>query len=299
VLVTGAQGFVGGFLQEHLRDMDDEVVAPKVDVTDFDAMASAMRDARPGAVYHLASLTHVGESWDAPAETFRVNAMGTLSVLEAARALNPTPRVLIVGSAEMYGGVRPDELPLTERSPLRPATPYAVSKVSAEYLGVQAWLGYGTPVLRVRPFNHVGPGQSSRFVVSSLARQIVIAERAGASSLRVGNLSARRDYTDVRDVVRAYRLLVERGTPGEVYQVCSGVDLAVRDIAERLLALSKVRLELEVDGSLVRPVDVPVLRGDPSKLESVTGWRPRIDLEATLADTLDWWRANIDTAPPD
>lgn len=295
MLVTGAQGFVGGFLQQHLREMDDEVVAPKVDVTDFDAMATAMREARPGAVYHLASLTHVGESWDAPAETFRVNAMGTLSVLEAARSLNPTPRVLIVGSAEMYGGVRPDELPLTERSPLRPATPYAVSKVSAEYLGVQAWLGYGTPVLRVRPFNHVGPGQSPRFLVSSLARQIVIAERSGASSLRVGNLSARRDYTDVRDVARAYRLLVERGTPGEVYQVCSGVDLAVRDIAERLLALSKVRLELEVDSTLVRPVDVPVLRGDPSKLESVTGWRPRIELEATLADTLDWWRANLDT----
>jgi len=298
VLVTGAHGFVGGWLLEHLRDMGDEVVAPKVDVTDFDAMAIAMREARPGAVYHLAALTHVGESWMAPAETFRVNAMGTLSVLEAARALDRSPRVLIVGSAEMYGGVRADELPLTETSPLRPATPYAVSKVAAEYLGVQAWLGYGIPVLRVRPFNHVGPGQSERFVVSSVARQIVAAERAGETVLRVGNLSARRDYTDVRDVVRAYRLLVERATPGEVYQVCSGVDLGVRDIAERMLTLTKRRMELQVDPKLVRPVDVPVLRGDPSKLESVTGWHPTIDLEATLADTLDWWRANIDTVAP-
>jgi GDP-4-dehydro-6-deoxy-D-mannose reductase len=295
VLVTGAQGFVGGWLLDHLRDMDDEAVAPKVDVTDFDAMAAAVREARPGAIYHLAALTHVGESWMAPAETFRVNAMGTLSVLEAARAIDRTPRVLIVGSAEMYGGVRPDELPLTESSPLRPATPYAVSKVAAEYLGVQAWLGYGVPVLRVRPFNHVGPGQSERFVVSSIAKQIVEAEREGATVLRVGNLSARRDYTDVRDVARAYRLLVERGTPGEVYQVCSGVDLAVREIAERMLALSKRRMTLQVDPALVRPIDVPALRGDPSKLESVTGWRPRIDLDATLADTLDWWRANIDT----
>src|SRR5439155_19238241 len=247
VLVTGAHGFVGAWLLEHLRDMGDEVLAPKLDVTDFDAMAIAMREARPGAVYHLAALTHVGESWMAPAETFRVNAMGTLSVLEAARALDRSPRVLIVGSAEMYGGVRADELPLTETSPLRPATPYAVSKVAAEYLGVQAWLGYGIPVLRVRPFNHVGPGQSERFVVSSIARQIVAAERAGETVLRVGNLSARRDYTDVRDVVRAYRLLVERGTPGEVYQVCSGVDLAVREIAERMLSPSDSRMDLRVD----------------------------------------------------
>jgi len=240
-------------------------------------------------VYHLAALTHVGRSWDDPAEVLHVNATGTLYVLEAARACASVPRVLLVSSAEVYGVVPEGRLPVTEDEPLAPVTPYAASKVAAEYLGVQQHLAHGLPVIRVRPFNHIGPGQSSGFVVAALAERIAQAVRAGASSIPVGNLSARRDLTDVRDVVRAYRTLVTDGTPGEVYNVCSGRDVAIDEVAARLLDLAGAQLELVPDPSLVRPVDVPVVRGDPGKLEAATRWRPEIDLEKTLRDVLDQW----------
>lgn len=214
--ITGGSGFVGRWLEGHLEACGDEVRAPFVDVTDAQALKAALGEARPDAVYHLAALTHVGDSWDEPEQTFVVNALGTLHLLEAARALDPPPRVLLVCSAEVYGAVQPDELPVNEDQPLRPVTPYAASKVAAEYLGLQAYLAHRLPVLRVRAFNHVGPGQDPTFVVSSLARQIAVTERDGGDRLRVGNLTPRRDFTDVRDVVRAYRMLVERGRPGDV-----------------------------------------------------------------------------------
>jgi GDP-4-dehydro-6-deoxy-D-mannose reductase len=195
----------------------------------------------------------------------------------------------MTSSAEVYGAVPPELLPVTEDAPLAPVTPYAASKVAAEYLGVQAHLAYGLQVLRMRPFNHVGPGQTAAFVVSALAQRIVEARRAGADSIIVGNLAARRDLTDVRDVVRAYRLLAERGVAGEVYNVCSGRDIAIADVARQLQSLAGVELRFELDPALSRPVDVPVVRGDFTKLHEATGWEPRLSLERTLLDVLEQW----------
>jgi len=293
--VTGSHGFVGNWLCRHLRASGDEVItAPAgLEITDADAVRQIVTEARPDAVYHLAAFTHVGKSWTAPREVMRVNVLGTLEVLEAARVCEPAPSVLLVGSAEVYGVVKPDQLPLTEDAPLLPVTPYAASKVAAEFLGLQAHLGRGLPVVRVRAFNHVGPGQGESFVVSALARRIVTAQQTGAATLAVGNLSPRRDFTDVRDVVRAYRLLIERGQPGEVYNVCSGTDVAIQTLAQRLLDLAGARLELVPDPELERPVDVPVLRGDPSRLRAATGWEPEISLDETLRSVLDAWRENL------
>ena len=290
--VTGGTGFVGGWLGRHLQQSGDDVVIAddNLDITDGPAVVKAVEEAAPDAVYHLAALTHVGESWGAPEETFRVNALGTLCLLEAVRYLPVPPRVLLVSSAEVYGAVRTEDLPLTEASPLRPTTPYAVSKVAAEFVAMQAFLAHGVPVVTARAFNHAGPGQSPRFVVSSLARQVAALERDGGSVLKVGSLTPRRDLTDVRDVVRAYRLLVERGTPGEVYQVCSGVAVSVQEIADRLLAIAGTDAVIELDPELARPVDVPVLVGDPDRLHAATGWEPGYELDETLTDTLHWWR---------
>ncbi|MHB8681172.1 MAG: GDP-mannose 4,6-dehydratase [Acidimicrobiales bacterium] len=287
-LVTGGKGFVGGWLTSHLRERGDEVVAVdrEVEITDADEVRRAIVDVGPDVVYHLAALAHVGRSWADPGTVFRVNALGTLYVLEAARACTPAPRVLLISSAEVYGEVSPEQLPVAEDAPLAPVTPYAASKVAAEYLGVQAHLAHGLPVIRVRPFNHVGPGQGTEFVVPSLAERIVEAGRTGSGSVGVGNLAARRDLTDVRDVVRAYRLLAEDGIPGEVYNVCSGTAVSIRSVAERLLELAGVDAGLVTDPLLARPVDVPVLCGDPSKLGATTGWAPVIPLDQTLRDVL-------------
>jgi GDP-4-dehydro-6-deoxy-D-mannose reductase len=290
-LVTGARGFVGSWLTTHLVENGDDVVAidHEVDITDAEAVRVAIVEAAPDVVYHLAALTNVGRSWTDPGEVLRVNATGTLYVLEAARACAQVPRVLLTSSAEVYGAVPPESLPVTEEAPLAPVTPYAAAKVAAEYLGVQAHLAYGLPVVRTRPFNHVGPGQSAGFVVSALAERIVDARRRGDSSILVGNLTARRDLTDVRDVVRAYRLLAERGVPGEVYNVCSGRDISIADVAARLQELAGTDLRLELDPSLARPVDVPVVRGDPTKLHEATGWEPTFSLDRTLLDVLNQW----------
>jgi GDP-4-dehydro-6-deoxy-D-mannose reductase len=290
VFVTGGHGFVGHHLLAHLEAAGDEVIAPdqhEVDLADQDGLTEAVTSAAPDAIIHLAALAHVGESWADPARTFQVNAVGTLHLLEAARRVTPLPRVLLIGSAEVYGPVQPSDLPLTEDHRLMPVTPYAVSKIAAEYLGVQYHAGFGVPVVRARSFNHIGPGQAGRFVVSDIAGRIADAIKNGDTEpIRVGNLSARRDYTDVRDVVRAYRMLVTDGVPGEAYNVCSGVDVSVETLAQRLLALAEVDLRTEEDPSLMRPVDVPVLVGDNSRLRAATGWSPQIPLDDTLRDVL-------------
>jgi GDP-4-dehydro-6-deoxy-D-mannose reductase len=294
--LTGGQGFVGTWLQRHLRESGDDVdiADAGLDIGDVEGMRRALVDAAPDAVYHLAAFTHVGDSWGQPEEVFRVNAVGTLNLLEAARRCLSPPRVLLTSSAEVYGAVKPEDLPLTEQSPLLPVSPYAASKVSAEFLGVEAHLGHGLPVIRARAFNHVGPGQAPSFAVPALAKRIVEAERTGGKELRVGNLRPRRDFTDVRDVVRAYRLLVLRGEAGAVYNVCSGVDVAIEEVAHQLLAIAGSDLELVVDPGLERPADVPVLRGDSTLLRSATGWRPTLPLDATLRAVLDHWRAAQD-----
>ena len=297
-LVTGGLGFVGRHLVAHLRDQGDEVVVLDrstdlgVDITDAARIRGAVLHAAPDAVYHLAGWADVGASWQHPVEAFRANAEGTLNVLLAC-AESGVDRVLSVGSADVYGVVTEAELPLTETSPLRPASPYAASKVAADFLGLQAHLGQGLGVIRVRAFNHLGPGQTGRFVAAALAERVAANERDGGDVVRVGDLSARRDFTDVRDVVRAYRLLVELGAPGEAYNVCTGVDLAVQDLADRMLGMAAHPMHLEVDPSLLRPVEVPVLRGDATKLRDATAWEPAIPIERTLADLLDDQRARV------
>jgi GDP-4-dehydro-6-deoxy-D-mannose reductase len=294
-LVTGANGFVGTWLRKYLEDQGDEVtgIDHEVNVTDGAAVRAAVTAVAPEALYHLAALANVAESWGDPTTVLQVNAVGTLNILEAARACAVPPRVLLTSSAEVYGAVAEDELPVDESTPLAPVTPYAASKVAAEYLGIQAHLAYGLPVIRVRPFNHVGPGQSVGFVVPALAARIAEAARVGEKTIPVGNLAARRDLTDVRDIVRAYRLLMERGTPGEVYNVCSGRDVAISEVADRLLRLAGADLSLVADRQLMRPVDVPVVCGDPSRLQKATGWQPEFDLDTTLRDVLDQWRQPV------
>lgn len=302
-LVTGALGFAGRHLVEHLLAMGDEVAtvdhhgpAP-VDVTDAAAIRDAVGAAQPDAVYHLAGWSDAGGSWRDPAAVLRLNGEGTLHVLEACRTAG-VERVLTVASAEVYGTVRPEDLPLTEDAPIRPTSPYAATKVAADALSLQAFLGHGLGVVRVRPFNHIGPGQAEQFVAAALAARVARAERDGVDTVVVGNLSPRRDLTDVRDVVRAYRLLVERGEPGEVYNLCTGRDLAVQEIADQLVAMATRPLTLVPDPALQRPVDLPVLRGDPSKLRAATGWEPTIPIEQTLADLLDDLRTRVRSDDP-
>jgi GDP-4-dehydro-6-deoxy-D-mannose reductase len=263
------------------------VTAHDADVTDNEATVALVTRARPDAIYHLAGLANVAESWVHPAHTFAVNAAGTQNVLDGSRRLDVAPTVLLVSSAEVYGIVSPEQLPITEDAPLRPVTPYAASKAAAEFVGVQAHLGYGVPVIRVRPFNHVGPGQTGAFVVRDLAQRIAGAERSGEKTLAVGNLTPQRDFTDVRDVVRAYRLLVERGSAGEVYNVSSGRAVGIDALAAKLLELAGTDLGLVTDPALVRSVDVPVFVGDNSRLRDATGWEPQIPLEHTLRDVLE------------
>ncbi len=292
-LITGGKGFVGHWLVSHLEAHGDDVAVIDIetDVADGAAVGRVMADVEPEAVYHLAAMTHVGESWDDPSRVLKVNVLGTAEVLAAARSHAAEARVLVVSSAEIYGAVTPEQLPLSEDSPAAPASPYAASKLAAEVVALQAWRGYRQPVIVVRPFNHIGPGQSPNFFVPALAQRIVEAQRAGAASLRVGTLTTRRDFTDVRDVVAAYRLLVTGGSPGTVYNVCSGRAVAMAEVAQQLLVLAGAELVLETDPKLVRPVDVPVLRGDARRLRDATGWEPRISLSTTLADVLSSWRA--------
>ncbi|MDQ3574528.1 MAG: GDP-mannose 4,6-dehydratase [Actinomycetota bacterium] len=288
-LVTGGSGFVGSWLRAHLEEVGDDVVAPgdEFDLHDPRTVHHEMASAGADAVYHLAGLAHVGRSWDEPVSFFEINALGTLHVLDAARRCRPVPRVLVVSSAEVYGTVNAGQLPLDEETPMRPVSPYAASKAAAEMLGIQAHLGWEVPVIRARPFNHLGPGQSPTFAVPALAGRILEARRTGSDVLRTGNLSARRDFTDVRDVVRAYRLLVEAGEPGAVYNVCSGRDVAIEKVVTHLLAISGSDLRIRSDPDLMRPIDVPVLRGDPSRLRAATGWVPVVPLEESLEAVLD------------
>ena len=296
-MIIGVSGFVGHHLVAHLTASGDEVTGVdradgSVDILDLASIEAALARARPEVVYHLAGWSDVGGSWAAPVEVLRANAEGTLKVLLACADAG-VERVIAISSADIYGVVSEAELPITESTELRPVSPYAASKVAADFLGLQAWLGRQQPVIRVRAFNHLGPGQTTKFVAPAIAERIARNELEGGDEIPVGNLSPRRDFTDVRDVVRAYRLLAERGVPGEAYNVCSGNPVAIRDLAENLVALATHPMKLRVDPALERPVDVPVLCGDASKLRAAVGWTPEIPLAQTLSDLLDDMRARV------
>lgn len=299
VLVTGSKGFVAHWLLTHLESRGDQVVGldAEVDVTDEPALVEAITGAAPDAICHLAAQASVSASWKDQSATYAVNTFGVLNVLSAARACNRPPRVLLVSSAEVYGRVGAGDLPIREDQPFAPVSPYAASKAAAELIGLQAWLGGGLEVIRARPFNHTGPGQRLDFVVPALARQVATAAASGAGVIETGNLAARRDITDVRDVVRAYRALLELGTPGQVYNVCRGQAVSIEEVVRRLVALAGVDLQVVVDPARFRTADLPELRGDPSRLHAATGWAPEIALDDTLAAVLDFWRNPPSPAP--
>jgi GDP-4-dehydro-6-deoxy-D-mannose reductase len=288
VLVTGSRGFAGGWLVRHLKDCGDEVVElpPGLDVRDSEALAVAVAAAAPDAVCHLAAQASVGRSWTAPEETFSVNTLGTLNLCLAAATLEQPPRVLLVSTAEVYGRVSHQRMPVREDEPFAPVNPYAASKAAAEMAGLQAWLGQGLPVVRARSFNHTGPGQAEGFVVPDLAVQVARAAKGDLDRIATGNIDVSRDMSDVRDVVRAYRELLLKGEPGEAYNVCRGEAVAISFVLRRLMELAGVDVPVEADPARYRHTDVPVHVGDPGRLVARTGWRPEIPLEQTLADVL-------------
>lgn len=292
-LITGGQGFVGRHLAQHLRVAGDEVTIAdrEVDVTDRAALSSTMTACTPEVIYHLAAMTSVAESWTRPAEFTRVNVLGTAHLLDAAHEVVPEARVVLVSSSEVYGIVRETDLPLTENSPTVPANPYSTSKLEAELVAREAVRSRQQAVVIARPFNHIGPGQSTTFVVPALVKRMLDATAQGRHFIMVGDLSTRRDFSDVRDVVRAYRLLAEWGRPGDAYNVASGHDIALSDVAEEIRRRINPGLEFLIDPELLRPIEVPVNRGSFEKLHEATGWEPTISLAQSLDDVIGAERA--------
>jgi GDP-4-dehydro-6-deoxy-D-mannose reductase len=288
-VITGAAGFVGPHLGRLLNGAGDEVIGldqrSGPDLADVDGWIDVLHQLQPDVIYHLAGWSDVSGSWNNPVETFQVNAAGTLSVLEGARQAKIS-RMLLISSADVYGPVSPERQPITEAHPAQPRSPYGVSKQAAEALGLQYHRAHGLEVVVVRPFNHLGPGQSPQFAASAFANQIAAAERSGHGEVLHGDLSAKRDLTDVRDVVRAYRLLAESGEPGEIYNVCSGTAVAMSELLDMLLELARVPVAKVLDPSRLRPVELPVLQGSHDRLTETTGWRPEVPLADSLAAVL-------------
>ncbi len=312
-LITGSAGFVGQHLIRYLlQETDLDIVGSvyfKLPLPDHDSPRVHFEHAdlqdevivndliarwRPDYIFHLAGQSFVPYSWKNPWRTFDQNVHIQLNVFRAMIQAGLDARILVVGSGDEYGAIEPEDLPIDEQTPLRPISPYAVSKIAQEMLGWQYHHSHGVHAVRVRPFNHIGPGQRDMFVASSFARQIAEIE-AGLKPpvLRHGNLDARRDFTDVRDVVRAYWLLVNQGQPGDVYNVGSGRAVSIQEMLDIFLSMSRVPIRTEMDPARMRPSDIPVIVCDPGKLHRATGWRAEIPLERTLADILDAWRRQI------
>jgi GDP-4-dehydro-6-deoxy-D-mannose reductase len=320
VLITGITGFVGSHFAEYALSQGAEVFGSirwrskteniehlrsritliESDLRDLFSVQSLLKAADPDYVIHLAAQSFVAASWQTPAETLYTNTVSQINLLEAVRARPKRPRFLVIGSSEEYGLVYEDELPVKETNPLRPLSPYAVSKVTQDLMGYQYFKSYALPIVRSRAFNHEGPRRGDVFVTSNFAKQIAEIE-AGLREpvVHVGNLAARRDYSDVRDIVRGYWLLLERGEPGEVYNLCSGRSWAIQEILDFLLRQTSVSgIAVKEDPARLRPSDVPNLCGDASKMRTALGWKPEIPFEQTLLDTLVYWRRRIKAASP-
>ncbi len=305
-LVTGASGFVGRYLVDALRETGAEVLAcggprdarsehPRIDLADSRTLDGALDAFRPTVVFHLAAQTFVPESFDSPIATYETNAIGTARVAEAVRryASGPAPRIVFTSSAEAYGAREPGELPLRETLDLRPATPYGASKAAAEAMLLAASRSFGLDVVIARSFNHIGAGQGDRFVVASLAAQLARIAAGGAPRLEVGNLSAARDFLDVRDVVAAYIALARAGESAQVYNVCSGRAVSIRDILRELIGIARVAVEVIEDPARVRANDIPLSVGSPEKLQARTGWSPKIPLMRSLREVYDDARRRV------
>ncbi len=314
VLITGAAGFAGSHLLDLLEPGERPVVAWRrpgeplpapptgtrcrwvaLDILDAEEVRRAVLDVQPALIYHLAGIAHAGSSWDRAAQTLEVNVLGTHNLLEAVAGLDPPARVLVTGSALVY---HEQSRALCEDDPVGPASPYGLSKLAQEMTGAHAF-ERGLPVLLTRPFNHIGPRQSPSFFASGAARQVARIEQGlAAPVIEVGNLEARRDLTDVRDTVRAYRAILERGVPGRVYNVCAGRACRIGDILDGLLSRSRVRIDVRQDPARYRPHDAPLVLGDRSRLTEELGWAPTIPIEQTLVDLLDYWRRMVRDAGP-
>ena len=313
VLITGISGFVGATLAEYLlsegfgqsveihgtihradsriQSIRDRLHLHKGDLRNPSWIDQVVKTVRPRLVFHLAAWSDVRASWDQPWATYELNIGCQLNLLEALRRHTPDARVLVVASSEVYGLIKPEDLPIDEGTPLRPNSPYGISKVAQDLMAQQYWFNFSMPTVRVRSFNHIGPGQSDSFVASAFARQIAEIE-AGQQEpvLRVGNLEAERDYTDVRDMVRAYWLGLNHGEQGGVYNVGRGSSHSVQELLDTLLQLSPVDIKVEQDPHRLRPSDVSRTVCNPAKFLEVTGWRTTISLRESLADVLKYWR---------
>ncbi len=313
-LVTGITGFVGSFMaelllkegiqvfgiarwrsrRENLENLNGKVTILEADLLDAHSLDQIMLSIRPDLIFHLAAQSFVPASWTSPASTLEINTVGTVNIFEAVRKTQINPRIQIACSSEEYGLVHPNETPIKEDNPLRPLSPYAVSKIAMDYLGYQYHQSYNMNIVRTRGFNHTGPRRGEVFAESDFAKQIAEIEKGLKEPvIEVGNLEAKRDYTDVRDMVRGYYLAAIKGEPGEVYNICSGKAVKIEDVLNLLLSFSKIKIKVKQVASRMRPSDVELLLGDNSKFSKLTGWKPEIPFETTMEDLLNYWRQRV------
>lgn len=314
-LITGITGFTGSHLAEYLlkkgievhgtvrwrsktdniQNIRDQINLVEADMRDAHSMRSVINDVKPDLIFHLAAQSFVPASWRSPADTLEINAIGTVNLFEAVRDSDCDPRIQIAGSSEEYGLVYPDELPITEENTLRPLSPYGVSKVATDLLGFQYHKNFGLKIIRTRAFNHSGPRRGEVFVDSNFAKQIVEIEKGLKKPIiYVGDLSSQRDFTDVRDVVKAYYLAIMKCVPGEVYNICSETSRTIQEVLDTLIELTDSSgIKVKADPKRFRPTDVAVLRGDCSKFKKQTGWKPEIPFKKTVEDTLNYWREHV------
>ncbi len=316
ILITGINGFVGSHLAEYVlnnklgnviglnRDFNtsieniaqikNKIELVECDITDSHRVESVVKETKPELVFHLAAQSFVPASWNSPVETMNTNVLGSVNLFEAVRKFSPESVLQIACSSEEYGFVKETELPITEEQPLRPLSPYGVSKVSMDLLGYQYFKSYGLKVVRTRAFNHTGPRRGEVFVVSDWSKQIAEIEAGKRKPLiKVGNLETKRDFLDVRDVVEAYYLATQKCDAGEAYNICSGTAYPMKELLNMLLDLSSADIKTEKDPAKMRPSDVQVLVGDSAKFREKTGWKPKIDFKQTLKDTLEYWRNRV------
>lgn len=316
VLITGVTGFAGSHLADYILDshpdaqvfglirwrsrmenivhLEDRIHLVEGDLKDMTSLKKCLAEVQPDRIFHLAAQSFVPTSWKCPTETFAINALGQIHLFEAVLSLGISPRIQIAGSSEEYGLVNSNEVPMKETNPLRPLSPYAVSKVAQDLLGWQYFKSYGLKVIRTRGFNHTGPRRGEVFICSNFAKQIVEIEKGKRNPvILVGNLEAKRDFTDVRDMVRAYWLSLEKGEEGEVYNLGTGKAYSIQEILDMLLGMTKVDLKITVEPDRLRPSDVPVLLSDSSKFRQLTGWEPQIPFSQSLKDLLEYWRERV------
>ncbi len=308
-LVIGAAGFVGDYLIRELHNNRMDAYATKLphenfegesaivydlDILDKDAVVDILYEIQPDYIFHLAAQSSVGVAWKNPQLTVDVNIKGSINVMDAVRDLFYKPRILLIGSGEEYGHIRPEETPIREDNALRPGNIYAATKVCQNMVGSIYSRAYDMDLMMVRAFNHIGPGQASLFVVSDFCRQVAEIEKGIREPvIMVGNLAAKRDFTDVRDVVKAYVKLIQKGKAGETYNVGSGNAQEIRQILEKVIDMSDQEIKIKTDPNKIRPVDVPIIEADITKLNRLTGWKPEISVEQTIRETLDYWRMNV------